>query len=120
MEARDDEGKTGEPGEAVYENGKQVTHISYANGTVTIEWESADKDKDYNQGTLTADFIVAADGANSVVKRILLPETTSQPEYAGYVAWRGTVPESEVSEGTRNLFQGHISSYVLDGEYILV
>jgi 2,6-dihydroxypyridine 3-monooxygenase len=41
------------------------------------------------------DLVVCADGVSSTARRLLLPDV--QPRYAGYVAWRGTVPESEMS-----------------------
>jgi 2-polyprenyl-6-methoxyphenol hydroxylase-like FAD-dependent oxidoreductase len=40
------------------------------------------------------DLLVRADGARSFVRQKMLPEV--KPRYAGYVAWRGVVPESEV------------------------
>ncbi|HEV3422808.1 MAG TPA: FAD binding domain-containing protein [Paraburkholderia sp.] len=39
-----------------------------------------------------ADLLIGADGARSSVRRIVLPEVA--PRYAGYVAWRGLVPEN--------------------------
>jgi 2-polyprenyl-6-methoxyphenol hydroxylase-like FAD-dependent oxidoreductase len=45
-----------------------------------------------------ADLLVAADGIRSSVRAQVLPE--AQPQYAGYIAWRGVVDESAVSPQT--------------------
>ncbi|MGI5509148.1 FAD-dependent monooxygenase [Streptomyces sp. CA-106131] len=49
----------------------------------------------------TADLVVFADGITSTARKRLFPDL--QREYSGYVGWRGTVPENEVSETTRGL-----------------
>ena len=46
-----------------------------------------------------ADLIVGADGFRSTVRSILAPEIV--PRYAGYVAWRGIMPGTELSETYR-------------------
>lgn len=46
--------------------------------------------------TVTGDILIAADGVRSAVRQSLLPAT--RPLYAGYVAWRGLVEESSLSE----------------------
>lgn len=48
-----------------------------------------------------ADLVVFADGISSTGRRRLLPEVV--PQYSGYVGWRGTVPESQVSASTHEL-----------------
>src|SRR6202162_4421109 len=42
------------------------------------------------------DLLIGADGPGSLVRQQLLPEVVA--EYAGYVAWRGVVPEAEQPE----------------------
>lgn len=48
-----------------------------------------------------ADLVVFADGITSTARRRLFPSVTRQ--YAGYVGWRGTVQEDQVSDGTREV-----------------
>ena len=50
---------------------------------------------------LACDLLVCADGANSTARRLLLPDVTAR--YAGYVAWRGMVPEREVIDWAGDL-----------------
>ena len=44
------------------------------------------------------DLLVCADGINSIGRGLLLPDV--RPRYAGYVAWRGTVGEGELTRDT--------------------
>lgn len=44
-----------------------------------------------------ADLLIGADGALSAVRAALSPK--SEPRYAGYVAWRGLVPEGALGTG---------------------
>jgi len=46
-----------------------------------------------------ADLLIGADGFRSSVRAHILPEV--QPEYAGYIAWRGLVDESAFPPETR-------------------
>ncbi|HVV91368.1 MAG TPA: hypothetical protein VHB53_12805 [Solirubrobacterales bacterium] len=64
------------------------------------------------------DLLVAADGIQSVARGILLPET--KPEYAGYVGWRGTVVESDLTESTFGILTDAISYCILPYSHILI
>ncbi|KAH8901181.1 FAD/NAD(P)-binding domain-containing protein [Thozetella sp. PMI_491] len=72
----------------------------------------------YKSTYATADFVVIADGASSTVRKALCP---SAPErtYAGYVAFRGTVPESELSPEAKAVFVGRFPFYQTSGSQIL-
>ncbi len=53
---------------------------------------------DSTGGVLTADIVVGADGVYSVTRRFVSPDHPTAG-YAGYMLWRGLVPEAEVPRG---------------------
>ena len=63
------------------------------------------------------DLLVAADGIASTVRSIVSPHTTT--EYAGYVAWRGTVLESDLEPDTAAVFEDAMVYQVLNHAHIL-
>jgi len=90
----------------IQQNGEQVTAI-FADGTCD-----------------TADLLIGADGPNSTVRQHFLPDVHYC--YAGYVAYRGLVNETELDEDAAALFterfvfyqfpNSHILQYVIPGE----
>ncbi len=64
------------------------------------------------------DLIVAADGIGSLFRSRLLPG--SSPSYAGYVAWRGMVAESELPTEMTVRLGDAITYYVYANSHILV
>jgi 2,6-dihydroxypyridine 3-monooxygenase len=67
------------------------------------------------------DMLVCADGITSAGRRWLVPDAT--PAYAGYIAWRGTLGEQELSPRSREALQEAITYFVSpvpgDGEHVL-
>ena len=55
--------------------------------------------------TATGDLLVGADGGSSTVRSKLW--LGAEPTYARYLAWRGLVPEDEMSASSRQHLHGH-------------
>ena len=68
--------------------------------------------------SVEGDLLVFADGFSSTGRAILLPDLS--PEYAGYVAWRGTTEESALSGETQVLLRDAMVYQVLSSGHILV
>lgn len=64
------------------------------------------------------DLLVAADGINSMTRDTLFPDAGSR--YSGYVAYRGTVPEGELSSETFAELRDAITYQVITNSHILV
>ena len=64
------------------------------------------------------DLLVCADGLGSAGRAALVPGAA--PSYAGYVAWRGTLPERSLSPAARKAFGDAIIYQVLADSHILV
>lgn len=89
----------GEKFEFFKDNGRKVT-AHFSNGRVE-----------------EADLLVAADGIRSTVRSQI--EKNSLPAYAGYIAWRGLVSESVLSERARHEMAPYFSFSLPEGEQIL-
>ena len=68
--------------------------------------------------SVEGDLLVCADGLGSTARSILMPEVV--PEYAGYVAWRGTTPEADLSPKAQADLADSMIYQVLDPGHILV
>jgi 2-polyprenyl-6-methoxyphenol hydroxylase-like FAD-dependent oxidoreductase len=67
--------------------------------------------------TTEADLVVAADGPSSKIRAEYFP--AAKRKYAGYVAWRGTVPETQVSRAATDVFVEKFPFYHTKGIQIL-
>ena len=65
-----------------------------------------------------ADLVVFADGISSTARRRIFPDLERQ--YAGYVGWRGTVPEHAVSASTRTLLSDALTYSVAPNTHIVL
>ncbi|KAL8988762.1 MAG: hypothetical protein Q9177_002214 [Variospora cf. flavescens] len=101
-------------GAASYEFGCNVTDVKYNMGTVEVNFERLTGGGE----TLHADLVIAADGPASGIRRMLCPGT--ERNYVGYVAWRGTVVESQISDETKALFRTCLSYFIYPGGHILI
>jgi 2-polyprenyl-6-methoxyphenol hydroxylase-like FAD-dependent oxidoreductase len=92
-------------------------------------------DQDLRAGTVIAQFddgtresgdlLIGADGGNSIVRQQFWP--TMRPTYAGYLAWRGLLPEGAIPPAARETLHGdfgfannrssHILGYLVPGEH---
>ena len=100
-------------GKATYDQGKTVTDVKKINGTLTVVFDSTE-----GGGSIEADLVIAADGPSSTIRQIVQPR--SQRKYVGYVAWRGTVLEKEVSEATKKVFQEKLTYFRMRQSHILL
>lgn len=81
--------KTGCIVKTIKDTGKDAVDLSYT-------------DLDGTEHTARATLVIAADGPSSTIRSIFAPNVSRK--YVGYVAWRGTVPETQISDAARETF----------------
>jgi 2-polyprenyl-6-methoxyphenol hydroxylase-like FAD-dependent oxidoreductase len=105
-------------GDARYHSGKRLARIEQ-------DTEAGSVTAFFSDGTAeTGDLLIGADGGNSTVRSLIWPQV--QPSYAGYLAWRGLVPEEDMPPSARADLHGdfgfgnnkgsHILGYLVPGE----
>jgi 2,6-dihydroxypyridine 3-monooxygenase len=68
-------------------------------------------------GDRSFDLVVGADGIRSTVRALLFPEIA--PTYAGYVGWRGTLPEADLPPRAAEGLLGALTYFVAPGTHVL-
>ena len=101
-------------GKAIYDRGKRATNIVSTDQFATVEFDDLQIG---GSQTIHADLVIVADGQNSIIREKFMPEH-AEPPYSGYVVWRGTVPEKDVSEATRKLFKERFNVFAMSRGYI--
>lgn len=97
-------------GEEHYHRGRQVNGIEQSSEATSLFFTSGE--------CVETDLVIFADGIRSTGRSILSPQTV--PKYAGYVGWRGTVPESELSIDTLAQFADAMSYFVGMNTHIIM
>jgi len=96
--------------EGRYHLSKDVVSVTQNSDRVTAR---------FTDGTeAEGDILIAADGFRSAVRRQIAPEV--EPEYAGYVVWRGVAEESAFSARTHDILFPHFLFYLPRGHQIIV
>jgi 2,6-dihydroxypyridine 3-monooxygenase len=105
-----------------YQLGTEVTGFAEQHGTVTVSLgpglHAAPGAERHPSPHAECDLLVCADGVGSPARARLLPAV--RPAYSGYVAWRGTVPEQDLSPGTAKILGDALTYQVLPDSHILV
>ena len=97
-------------GGAHYHLGATMTSVDQAPGAASITFDDGT--------TRTFDLVVCVDGISSTARPQLVPDADAH--YAGYVAWRGTVPESALTPTTFERLADAITYQVVPDSHILV
>lgn len=95
----------------IYHQDCKVVEVQLENSAQKITLESGEE--------YLFDFIVFADGAQSIGRQLISPKTPSELEYSGYVAWRGTLDfdasDNESLFNTQGIYycfnKGHLLTY---------
>jgi 2-polyprenyl-6-methoxyphenol hydroxylase-like FAD-dependent oxidoreductase len=94
-------------------HGHKVTGLHERGEKIIVQFETGDREK----GEIEADLLIAADGPSSTIRSLLAPNT--QRTYAGYVALRGTLLESEASSQALAAFTERFTFFHGPGVQIL-
>jgi 2-polyprenyl-6-methoxyphenol hydroxylase-like FAD-dependent oxidoreductase len=92
-----------------YHEGIALNGFSQNNGRVTARFDGIDEQN--------VDLLVGADGSRSFVRQQLMPEI--KPRYAGYVAWRGVMPEQSAGKTLLTTFADHFTFQQMRHSHIL-
>jgi 2,6-dihydroxypyridine 3-monooxygenase len=93
-----------------YHLGSEMVGFEQAGGQVVVRFADG--------SSSGHDLLVCADGIASIARAALQP--LARPAYAGYVAWRGTVPEAQLGSAVRELLADSIVYQVMPNSHILL
>lgn len=104
-------------GIVTYEHEKEVLSIERWGDSDKMDLSVLDR-RTGESAHRKADLLVGADGPDSFVRAKYLPDVGRR--YVGYIAWRGTVPELEVSEETRQLLESSVTIYMMHRQHCIM
>ena len=99
----------GSVGRSRYRMGTEVAAVELDGATANVTTVGGER--------IGGDLVVAADGVASTVRSLLLPEIA--PRYAGYVGWRGTVGEEQLTGETFRALHEAITYHLMPASHIL-
>lgn len=101
-------------GNVTYDYGHQVDDIDFGNErSLSITTKTSEG----RVASIDTDTIIGADGPSSKVRNFI--DSNVERKYAGYVAWRGTVPEDQVSQAAKDVFVEKFPFFHTKGTQIL-
>jgi 2-polyprenyl-6-methoxyphenol hydroxylase-like FAD-dependent oxidoreductase len=103
-------------GQGVYETGRSVLRVEEGDDNllrVLVEDVTTSDQHKYE-----ADAVIAADGANSTVRKQLHPNI--RREEPGYVLWRGTVPTKGLSKEILDKLDGKTTMCPMPYSYTIM
>jgi len=92
-----------------YLQGKNVKSVTQDDSGVQVTCEDG--------SSYEAELLIASDGIRSAVRAQVAPDI--QPEYAGYIAWRGVCDESHLSNYTLDTLFNYFGFCLPNGEQML-
>jgi 2-polyprenyl-6-methoxyphenol hydroxylase-like FAD-dependent oxidoreductase len=92
-----------------YHMGHTLTSFTQTENEVVVRF--------LNGKEIASDLVVFADGTNSTGRHLLFPQVTTH--YAGYIAWRGVVPEHCLSPESTHAFADTFAFYQMPSSHIL-
>ncbi len=87
--------------DAQYHSGVSIVRAHSEANSATLHFEDGSSD--------TADLVIGADGIGSAVRSVVAPGTS--PHYAGYAAFRGLAPESQLPEESADVLSDRFTFY---------
>lgn len=100
-------------GSVTFKTGKRVIGVQERGTGVIVTYKNAEETEEI----VFASLVIAADGARSFVRSQLMPGV--EPEYAGYLAWRGTIRERDAPPELRRTLDGDLAMFMFEGSYVL-
>ena len=98
-------------GEGVYKTQAKVTSIEYLKSekVVLVHYDDLSTNTSH---TLKTRLLIGADGGNSTIRKLLLPSRPVLRKYAGYMAWRGTLPRNQLSALGKDIYRPGIAPVI--------
>jgi 2-polyprenyl-6-methoxyphenol hydroxylase-like FAD-dependent oxidoreductase len=102
--------------DANYHQGMTMTGLSWNEVRATVKFSDG--------SSAEGDLVIGADGGRSTVRSLVDPG--NDPRYAGYVAWRGLIPEKDLPSAAHELIGhfafansrgSHMLGYLVPGEH---